>query len=331
MRNFFWILLLPFCCAWAIVTKLRRRYYPISWQYRAKFPVICVGNIHSGGSGKTPLVIEIADRFKERRVAILSRGYMGTLSRKGSCVEPLTLFGDKLFGDEPWMMAHRVQCPVFIGQDRVRITKQLEREGMTSLLILDDGFQRLSLARTVDIVAISTQKSLEEFCLPLGDLREPFSSLRKASAVVLTRGDENARVGIWKEFLREWIAELPVFESVRENMGLWYGNEPIVNMGRKMGGFCGIAEPAGFVREMNSLGASVCLKTFPDHHPYTEEDLEWILAERERLGADLMVTTDKDWFKVYPLFEKRGQKVYSLRIRSKLSGDFWSFLERQIA
>ena len=150
----FWVFGLPLSCAWALLMRARRSYYVSSRQYRSTLKIICVGNLHSGGSGKTPLVEAISKRFQLRSPVILSRGYLGTLSSEGAEIDRLMPNGSLLYGDEPWMLSQQQAGPVFISKKRVAGVKRIEKQYPNSLVILDDGFQHLALGRDVDIICI---------------------------------------------------------------------------------------------------------------------------------------------------------------------------------
>ena len=157
----FWVLFFPLSCIWAVITKLRRKYYPGLLSYKSNLKIVCIGNIHSGGSGKTPLVKAVTQHFlSKKRVVVLSRGYGAELSNQGAEIDPNSLKGSSLFGDEPWMLSQALKTPVFISRDRAKGVKVIEKKYPDSLVVLDDGFQHLALIRSLDIVCINPSKKL---------------------------------------------------------------------------------------------------------------------------------------------------------------------------
>lgn len=321
------MVLFPLSFVWAVVTRVRRLLYRCFPVFRSRFPIICVGNIHSGGSGKTPVSLEILLHLEGRGAVLVSRGYKGQCSRNPTRVNPTTVDGAQVYGDEPWMVAQQSKAPVYVGGDRAKVIRCVERDFERAVVVLDDGFQHLRLHRDVDFVVINADRTLEEsFCLPLGDLREPLSALRAASAVLLTCGSHEEPVQRWQTFLKGWVPAVPVFLARRKSLGLWRGSEPL-ETDEKIVGFCGIAHPDRFVGQLKACHNSLFLKAFPDHHRYGESDVARLIADKHRHGGRWLVTTDKDWFKIGPTFEKQGEELLRLRIGYELSQDFWKFLE----
>lgn len=322
-REFFFVILLPLSLVWAVITFFRRRWYPDYKRYYSRLPILCVGNIHSGGSGKSPLVAAIANHFSE--VAILSRGYRGQLESEGGLVDPAHTEGAARFGDEPWMLSQLMSAPIYVGKDRVRSVQGLEREKKFRGVILDDGFQHLRLGRNLDLAVVSVSAKLSEaYCLPWGDLREPLSSLRFAHAVVLT-GEDQASERAWRQYLASRCPEVPVFTAKLTVEGIFQGKNPAKPSG-VAAAFSGIAGPERFRK---SAGEVKWLRAFPDHHSYSDSDLRWILQEKRKVGADYLLTTDKDFFKLIRRFQALGEAVFSMRIGYELSPEFWYFLENR--
>jgi tetraacyldisaccharide 4'-kinase len=295
--------------------------------YRSTLKIVCVGNIHSGGSGKTPLVMELARRYP---AVILSRGYRGKLSSTGAEVDRSLPDGFMQFGDESWMMANELDCPVWTGKNRARLVKQIEQKYPDRWVILDDGFQHLALARKADLVVISADKDpLDSFCLPHGDLREPFSSLSDASAIIVISNSKSRWTSTWLEFLRAQFPQTAVFSFRRVGAGLWDESqvETSAGMGLRLCGFCGIGNPQGFQDQLADWEGALFLKAFPDHMRYTDREVEWLILQKKKLGADFLVTTDKDWVKVASQFKARKERILRLRIRYEIPEDFWYFLD----
>lgn len=252
-----------------------RQYLPAR---RLRGPVISVGNLSSGGSGKTPFVILLGELLKARGIEfdVLSRGY-GRKSRGVMLVDPGGLPSD--FGDEPLLIARRLQVPVVVGEYRYEAGQFAEAKFGPRTHLLDDGFQHRGLARDFDIVLVTPEDARDRL-LPSGRLRERLSALRRADAVVLTSGASAgtfplAGKMVWK--VRRGLAVQNV--SIPER--------PVV--------FCGIARPQNLVLQLRTAGIEpVAEAFFHDHHEYTEKDIRDLIQLRERSEAGGFVTTEKD-------------------------------------
>jgi tetraacyldisaccharide 4'-kinase len=292
-----------------------------------------VGNIHSGGSGKTPLVRALAEHFSARKPVVLSRGYRAVLSGVGAKVELNQLNGSKLYGDEPWMLAHQIKSPVFISKRRVLGIKKIEQSHEKSLVILDDGFQHLSLRRNVDLVCINTDKDPEEnFCLPLGELREPVSALAVSSAVVLTPGASPAGLNAWQNLISKNFPELPCFVAEAQFQGFFQGEEHIdVTCEDNWVSFCGVAAPERFIAACKAQNSRTeHIRSFPDHYNYQDSDIDTILQDPRSSSASVFVTTEKDWYKVNGGFKRAHKKLVTIRYGYRLPDQFWFWLENRL-
>lgn len=239
-------------------------------------PVISIGNLSVGGAGKTPFVILMGELLKSRGVKfdVLSRGY----GRRTRGVLPVDPGGSPAqFGDEPLLIARRLEVPVVLGEDRHAAGELAEAKFGPQLHLLDDGFQHRALARDFDIVLVTPEDARDRL-LPAGRLREPVAALQRADAVVLTSGAEPASFPvdgklIWR--VRRGIA--PANVSAR----------PVA--------FCGIARPQNFVLQLRKAGIEPAAEAiYRDHHSYTERDIRDLLALKANSGADGFVTTEKD-------------------------------------
>jgi tetraacyldisaccharide 4'-kinase len=238
--------------------------------------VVSVGNLSAGGSGKTPFVLLLGELLKARAVKfdVLSRGY-GRTSTGVRLVDPAGL--PQEFGDEPLLIARKLQVPVIVGEDRYDAGRFAESRFGAQLHLLDDGFQHRALARDFDIVLVTPQDASDRL-LPVGRLREPSRSLRRADAVVLASGasaDSFPLEGklVWR--VRRGI--LPQNVPPR----------PVV--------FCGIARPQNFVLQLRAANIEPVAEAFyRDHHAYTEKDIHELLALKQRSEAGGFVTTEKD-------------------------------------
>jgi tetraacyldisaccharide 4'-kinase len=248
---------------------------------KLKGPVVSVGNLTVGGSGKTPFVILLGELLKSRGIEfdVLSRGY-GRKAKGIALVDPSGF--PEQFGDEPLLIARRLEVPVIVGADRYQAGKFSEDKFGPRLHILDDGFQHRALAREFDIVLVNPEDAHDNL-LPRGRLREPLSSLKRADAVVFTNETSLNESSAKSQHLRckpMWRVRRGIrFNSVPE--------KPLV--------FCGIAIPRNFVSQLRTEGVEpVAEKFYRDHHAYTEQDIHDLIQLRQDAEAGGFVTTEKD-------------------------------------
>jgi tetraacyldisaccharide 4'-kinase len=243
---------------------------------RLRAAVISIGNLSAGGSGKTPFVLLLGELLKARglKFDVLSRGY-GRKSRGVLLVDPAGL--PQEFGDEPLLIARKLQVPVIVGEDRHEAGCFAESRFGPQLHLLDDGFQHRALARDFDIVLVTPQEASDRL-LPAGRLREPLSSLRRADAVVLASGASAESFPlegklIWR--VRRGIAPQNV------------PPRPVL--------FCGIARPQQFTLQLRTANIEPAAEAFyRDHHAYSERDVRELLALRQKSEGGGFVTTEKD-------------------------------------
>jgi tetraacyldisaccharide 4'-kinase len=238
--------------------------------------VVSVGNLSAGGSGKTPFVLLLGELLKARGIKfdVLSRGY-GRRTRGVRLVDPAGL--PQEFGDEPLLIARKLQAPVVVGEDRWEAGRFAESRFGAQLHLLDDGFQHRRLARDFDIVLVTPQDA-EDRMLPAGRLREPLRSLRRADAVVLASGAA--------------VESFPL-----EGKLVWRVRRGILpqNVPPRPVVFCGIARPQNFVLQLRAANIEPVAEAFyRDHHAYVEKDIGELLALKQQSEAGGFVTTEKD-------------------------------------
>jgi tetraacyldisaccharide 4'-kinase len=236
-------------------------------------PVVSIGNISVGGSGKTPFVIALGHLLAERGIAfdVLSRGY-GRGSTEIAVVDPNG--SPTQFGDEPLLIARKLQAPVIVGADRYQAGLLAEQKFSSKLHLLDDGFQHRRLHRDFDIVLLPAEDQVGSL-LPAGRLREPISALSRADAVVLT--DSQARAIEAKSI---WCAHRVI--------------EPPASAGKSVA-FSGIARPSQFIAGLKSSKMEIAgTVTFRDHHRYGQRDINRLLGLKKQTNADSFITTEKD-------------------------------------
>jgi tetraacyldisaccharide 4'-kinase len=298
-------LLLPLNPLYRAALAIKRQMFRLKWlkPKRLANPVISVGSVSAGGAGKTPVVMMLAGMLRRRgyAVAILTRGYGRSAPETVERVEP---YGDAAwFGDEPVLLAQRAGVPVFVSADRYSaglLAEQSDASGKIAVHLLDDGFQHRELARDIDIVLL-TEEDVEDTLLPAGNLREPLSALREADVVVV-REEESER-------LRRFIANIP---QKRRSIAIWEirrqlsldGDAARLLSARPLA-FCGIARPNSFTSMLAAEGCHpVETVAFPDHHPYTGQDIDRLVQQARKRGADGFVTTEKDAVKLTPVMRE---------------------------
>lgn len=325
LREYLWVLLLPVSLFWAVATFFRRRLFGASG-YHSKLRVICVGNIHSGGSGKTPIVAEIANHYKEKNSIILSRGYKRKSTEPVLELATSQLEGANYYGDEPWMLYQKTQRPVFVGGNRRALAKAVEKKYQGATLVMDDGFQNFGLRKNVSLVVINAQQPfLESFCLPFGELREPLSAIEDADAVVLIKSGSAENLLLWRTYLDTTFTDLVVFEAESATSDLQNSSFDGVAFA-----FSGIARPENFAKSVSELGLGKFARRFPDHHSYSDADIAELVEQKKKTGADYFLTTEKDFYKVQVQFSAIGEKVTFLKHRVLLPNEFWIFLDSKV-
>ncbi len=297
---------------------LRRKLYEkqVLPSCRLPCPVVSVGNLALGGTGKTPTVIHLARLIKGLgyRVAIISRGYKGTAQNKGAVVsDGHTLrCGVVQAGDEPYLMASLLEdVPVVVGKDRCQAGKTAGRIARPDVMLLDDAFQHLRVKRDLNLLLLDARfPTGNSFVIPRGRLREPVSAIGAADAVVLTRSDAVPSADS-ENVLRRY-PSVPVFRSIHSSVmrGMAPAGEPLPLLhhipagpddlkGLNLFAFAGLADNPAFFDALARQGAHLAgVLGFADHHDYGEQDVSRIGRAAATAGADCLVTTDKDYVRL---------------------------------
>jgi tetraacyldisaccharide 4'-kinase len=319
--NFAQTILWPLSLPYGAVAHLRARLYRtgILRQQHLDGVVISVGNLTTGGTGKTPMVLRIAEHLlaEGKLPGILTRGYRGESGSAGATSDEVRLLQARL--------GPRVQFGV--GPDRLAHGRALAAKGV-DWFVLDDGFQHLQLARDVDILLIdATNPFGGNHVLPAGLLREPRSALARADIIVITRSDHAAAV----EAVIRRDSDAPVFyaaphlESIRIFRGEYPGEERTDAHERKFFAFSGIGNPGVFPVDLREWGLDpVGYKIFPDHHKYSTRDMNQIAAEAAAANANALMCTEKDIFNLTGV-DLPALDLYYCRIVMHIANepDFW--------
>lgn len=311
----------PFGAAYGAAVRLRRAAYRRGLLRVADLgaPVISIGNLSAGGTGKTPMVEWVVGRLRKmgRRPAILSRGYRAHQRVPG-----------RVRNDEALLLErHLPGVPQYAAPDRVASGRRAVEEG-ADCLVLDDGFQHLRARRNLDIVLVDALKPLRgRRIIPAGDLREPLSALRCADAVVLTRADllDAAALAARREEVAAFAPGVPLVEAAHRAASLddvcGRNPEPVESLsGKRAMLFCGIGNPQGFLATVQALKAEISASHFlPDHFHYSQFDVERLAALLEQSGAEVVLTTEKDAVKLEPFLETdiltQAQQRFLRRLR----------------
>lgn len=319
-----------------VIIKIRGIFYKLGIFKSEKLDVktISVGNITTGGTGKTPVVEKLASKLssKDKNVGILSRGYYA----KGD--SPLIISDGKEIltemhkaGDELYMMAsHLSGIPIIKGKDRLKAGELAISEFDLDMLIVDDSFQHLQLERDLDIVVVDALNPFGyDHLLPRGVLREPLSSLKRSDIIVVSRADQvaDSKLNMIKNTIHYHNSEVDIFTSNHCPINLKNlannNGKPITSLkdlkGKKALALSGIGNPESFVKSLEELDIQVMeTAIYPDHYDYKQDDVMDIVMKAQLNDVDFIITTEKDAVKfdekILENFKKMDADLYSLGI-----------------
>jgi tetraacyldisaccharide 4'-kinase len=315
----------PIAGIYFLVQKGREKLYDLGLlsSSKAPIPIISVGNIVMGGSGKSPFVIRLAQMALSNglRPAIVSRGYRGSYKAEYMVVSEGTgappLCGPEDSGDEPHMMALRLPFAVIIVSRKRIVGAQVAAEDFNAdLVILDDGLQHMRIFRDLDIAMLTGK---EDHMFPMGALREPLSSLKRAHALA-----GPARIQDLPHKLRRIAETKPYFQTITEAQGLLRGgaNDDCVHASlltnKDVCLVSGIANPHRFSNLARDLGWRVIdHRIFPDHYSWSQPELRSLVAS---IDAAFIVFTEKDWVKL-PQSVRGSENIFALRIMTRVKDE----------
>jgi tetraacyldisaccharide 4'-kinase len=325
-------ILLPFSYLYGVIMAIRNAFFEnkIFRSVTISIPVISVGNMTTGGTGKTPIVELIASQCMARglRTAIVSRGY-GRRSRglvlvsDGSGIHA----GADQAGDEPLQLAHRLAgAIVIVDEDRVRGARYAQDELHAGIVVLDDGFQHRRLGRTIDLVVLDAGQDLFHMAmLPAGHRREPLASLKRADAFIITKCVLEADAERIRRELQKYAALAPVVTSS-------YAPDSVIDAatgtaqhcmslsGVSAVAFCGIGNPENFRRTCEDAGVKIAsFHAFDDHHRYDDGDFRMLAGARKAAHAAIFLTTEKDASRIGGRFLTADAPVQYIRMRARFN------------
>ena len=304
-----------------IVSSVKNYLYKknIMKEYDIGCKIISVGNLTTGGTGKTPITAEIANYFvgKGEKVCIVSRGYKGKLdnSKPNLISDGETIFYDaSLAGDEPfWLSKSCKGAAVVTCSNRRKGIEFYKQKTGCNLFIMDDGFQHRKVKRDLNLLVIDGEKKFgNELILPAGPLREPLTEIYRADKIIIVnKKTHNRGLRGYKRVLERALNK-PVFLCDMKLAHPYniYSNEPF-NYERVLA-FCAIGQPEQF---FNLLTANVVgQEVFEDHHDYTEDDIKYLINKAKEHCAEALITTEKDAVKILKLKNSKNIKIYAAKL-----------------
>jgi tetraacyldisaccharide 4'-kinase len=296
--------------------------------------VISVGNITLGGTGKTPMVIYLGEKLQDKgeNIAILTRGY------KRQDKERIELkdrnIDWKKVGDEPYMLSGKLSgIPIVVHGDRYQSGKKTQAKYNTKTFILDDGFQHWSLERDLNIVMVDCLNPFGNLKLfPAGFLREPLSALKRADVFVLNQADQVTNVDQIKRVLNRYNSNAMIVESSYHlDFIKDFSSHSLIDVetlrGKRITAFSGIATYSSFEKTLDHLGIEIVRYfRYPDHFPYGEKDILKMEKDSIDMGADFMLTTEKDEVRI-PEIKNLNTPIYVVGIKLKITKGEKDFLK----
>ncbi len=323
---------------YSLIMNIRNFLYKLNIIRRDKLPafVISVGNLTTGGTGKTPVTISLANYISEtygKKVAVVSRGYGGKLSNDNinliSNGEQILSTADQA-GDEPYLIAHKTKDVIVLtGKNRVKNAQFAINEYNAEVIILDDGFQHLKVERDLDLLLIDLKKKFgNNKLLPMGPLRESLRSIRRADKVILVNKDDQ---DFTKDDYKYSSYINKSFDKKVYLCNFKYSDIYNIQTKEKMDStvenlyaFSGIAQPEYFFDYLRARGFNLLKElVFTDHYNYKKEEVRIMLEEASELGASAIITTEKDMVKIMPHLKRMSTQVglYALKLDLDLDMD----------
>ncbi len=315
------LLLLPITGLFCSIVCLRRLAYQQGWlsSFVCNIPVIIVGNISVGGTGKTPVVIAIAQYLQSMglKPAIISRGYGGKQP-----LQPIAVSSDSIaseVGDEALLLARRANCPVWIGRKRALVAQAVAQTTDCNIIVTDDGLQHYALARDIELAVIDAKRGHGNgFCLPAGPLREPISRLKQVDFVILNgtgAGLSNLTADTQINYQMAKVLNVKAGLNMKRNLNDWQG--------KTVHAVAGIGHPQRFFQLFAPYKIDIIHHSFPDHHLYSEKELDFgdehdiIMTEKDAVKCQLFAKSNMYYLPITVQFDQNWQHKLATLVQSK--------------
>lgn len=304
IRWFLW----PFSLIYQLFMQARRYFLQTFLQKKAKTPLIIVGNITVGGVGKTPLVIALVNKLKEKGLAVgvVSRGYGASLNKNPHEVR----LSDKAeaVGDEPLLIKQKTDCPVVIAVKRCEAVAWLEAKHQVNIIISDDGLQHYAMDRTIEIAVMDGMRGLGNgMCLPAGPLREPPMRLNQVDFLIVNKPSESSELS--ENWMNAWFMHLKpgdIRQIQSRAIAMDFPGKYSVSA------VAGIGNPQRFFQVLQEKGLLFQPYSYPDHYVFKPEDFQ--------NTESIFLMTEKDAVKCQPF---ATDNMYYLPVEAVLSAQFW--------
>lgn len=326
---------------YSLIINIRYLFYKFNILKSTKLDayIISIGNLTTGGTGKTPITCEIANyinKYLNTTSAIISRGYGGKLSNKTINIisnGKNILFNAEKAGDEPfWMAVNTKDTPILTGKNRIKSGQYAIDNFKSNILLLDDGFQHLKLKRDMDIVLIDCMKVFGNgFLLPAGPLREPENQIKRADKIIIVnkkpfdKESEAQCEKIYQKIYQNY-SKKSVFCKIKpDKIYNLKTNIPVIS--QKSLAFAGIGQPEFFFNYLKNAGIELVSEiVFEDHYLYTKLDLENLIEKAQKMGADSIITTEKDAVKLMDFLSELNSEIKICALKLNVEMDLKELL-----
>ena len=304
--------------------KIKNFLYEINFlkEKKVKPFVICIGNLTTGGVGKTPVVIELVNYLtnKDKKVCVLSRGYGGNLGKKEPCIiknyDKILVDDVDLTGDEVCLISKNVKCAVIVSSDRLKGAKYAQNELNPDYIIMDDGFSNRKLHKDLSVLLFDTKKLTGNgFCLPCGPLREPLSEIKRAQKILFINKnkEENKKLEEFKSKLK-----IPYSICKMQTGEIYNIKTGEILVEKEVVAFSGIGSPKQFYKKLDNFNLKKTI-SYNDHYKYTQKDIDKINEAMVQSGANAVITTEKDMVKILKF--NNIDKFYALKLKPEIDLD----------
>lgn len=338
MWKWFDILLAPLALLFFLIISVRNKFYDrgLFKQHRLSVPVLCVGNITTGGTGKTPWVEWFTYKLgqeQQKTVAILSRGYSGDYD---GVIEVTESMDPRRCGDEPLWLKRRTKSLVYVGRKRVKAARKLLSEHSPDLILLDDGFQHRALGRDLNVILLDASVTRSHYrLLPIGRMREGFAALKRADKVIINKcnyADKESVEWLKEQALRFLSAQqIYLADFVFDKWQPLFNGPQVEYKNAPSAMCCGIGNPKAFRTTLKEQGVPITKEfIYPDHYYWIPRDIEKMTFQMKQENLGHLLVTDKDAVKLsryYKHFLEMGQQIWSCQMKVEFQSREGEFFE----